>query len=158
MATATLGTACFWHVEEPSALLKCTVKGVTKTTVGSTGRTLKNPTYEQVCTNTTGHAEVVQLEYDPKIVRYEDLLTVFWSIHGPMQKDLQGPDIGRQYRSVIFSHTEEQKNAAERSLKEEQKRRDKTIITEITKAQVLYPAEDYHQKYVMKLWLKTRSI
>jgi peptide-methionine (S)-S-oxide reductase len=151
MAIATFGAGCFWHVEEAFRV----VKGVTKTTVGFMGGAMKDPTYEQVCTDKTGHAEVVQLEYDPKIVGYEHLLEVFWSIHDPTQKDRQGPDVGTQYRSVIFYHTEAQKNIAEASLKEEQKKHKLPIATRIEKAQAFYPAEEYHQKYLMKRGKKT---
>jgi peptide-methionine (S)-S-oxide reductase len=151
MAIATFGAGCFWHVEEAFRA----IKGVVKTTVGYMGGTVKDPTYGQVCTRLTGHAEVCQVEYDPKQVSYEDLLEVFWSAHDPTQKNRQGPDVGTQYRSVIFYHTEEQRTAAEQSLKEEQKNHQKHIMTGIVKAQAFYPAEEYHQKYLMKRGLKT---
>ena len=119
---------------------------------------MKNPTYEDVCTDETGHAEVVQVEFDPKIVPYEKLLDVFWTIHDPTQMNKQGPDEGSQYRSAIFYHSESQKKAAEKSLKEIQKKYAKPIATEITKAGTFYPAEEYHQKYLMKKGLKTCGI
>jgi peptide-methionine (S)-S-oxide reductase len=151
MALATFGAGCFWHVEEAFRV----VKGVTKTTVGYMGGVMKDPTYEQVCTDKTGHAEVVQVEYDLEVVSYEHLLEVFWSIHDPTQKDRQGPDVGTQYRSVIFYHDDEQRKAAENSLMEEQKKRKQPIATRIEKAQTFYPAEEYHQKYLMKRGKKT---
>jgi len=153
-AFATFGAGCFWHVEEAFR----EIKGVVKTEVGYMGGEMKNPTYEDVCTDETGHAEVVQLEFDSKVVPYEKLLEVFWMIHDPTQKNRQGPDEGTQYRSAIFYHTEEQKKKAEKSLREEQKRRKEKIATEIVKAGTLYKAEEYHQKYLMKRGLKTCGI
>ncbi len=152
--TATFGAGCFWHVEEAFR----EIKGVVKTEVGYMGGTMKNPTYEDVCTDETGHAEVVQVEFDPKIVSYEKLLEVFWSIHDPTQKNRQGPDEGTQYRSAIFYHSEEQKKAAEKSLREIQKKYKEKIATEIVKANTFYRAEEYHQKYLMKKGLKTCGI
>ena len=154
MELATFAAGCFWHVEEAFRV----IKGVNKTTVGYMGGTTENPTYEQVCTNTTGHAEVCQVEYDTKVVSYDDLLKVFWSIHDPTQKNRQGPDEGTQYRSAIFCHTEEQKKTAEQSLKDERKKHAQPITTEIVPAQKFYSAEEYHQKYLMKRGLKTCGI
>ncbi|MEM3154949.1 MAG: peptide-methionine (S)-S-oxide reductase MsrA [Candidatus Woesearchaeota archaeon] len=151
---ATFGAGCFWHVEEAFR----GIKGVVKTEVGYMGGTMKNPTYEDVCTGKTGHAEVVQIEFDQKIVSYEKLLEVFWTIHDPTQKNRQGPDVGTQYRSAIFYHTENQKEIAEKSLKEAQKKFTKHIVTEIKKAGTFYRAEEYHQKYLMKRGLKTCGI
>lgn len=151
---ATFAAGCFWHVEEAYR----EIKGVLKTEVGYMGGKTKNPTYEQVCSHTTGHAEVIQIEYDPKIVPYQKLLEVFWTIHDPTQKNRQGLDIGDQYRSAIYYHTEEQKKQAEKSLKQEQKHHDKKIETEITKASTFYKAEEYHQKYIMKTGKKTCGI
>ncbi len=148
---ATFAAGCFWHVEEAFK----EVKGVLNTTVGYMGGKMKNPTYEDVCSDKTGHAEVVQIEYDPKIVPYEKLLEVFWTIHDPTQKNKQGPDEGTQYRSAIFYHTEEQKKIAEKSIKEEQKKYKEKIATEITKAGTFYKAEEYHQKYLMKKGAKS---
>jgi peptide-methionine (S)-S-oxide reductase len=146
MALATFAAGCFWHVEEAFRA----VGGVLKTEVGYMGGTLKNPTYEQVCTDTTGHAEVVQLEFDPKVVAYKDLVALFWTVHDPTQKNRQGPDEGAQYRSAIFFYGAEQKKIAEQSLQEEQKRRGQPLATEIVPAGTFYRAEDYHQKYLMK--------
>ncbi len=148
MEKATFGAGCFWHVEEAFRHLK----GVLSTTVGYTGGTSKNPTYEDVCTDKTGHAEVVELTYDQEKITYECLLQVFWDIHDPTTKNRQGPDIGTQYRSVIFYHTSEQKTAAELSKKElEQSRKyNKKIVTEIIEATTFYPAEEYHQRYLEK--------
>jgi peptide-methionine (S)-S-oxide reductase len=148
MEKATFGAGCFWHVEEAFRHLK----GVTSTTVGYMGGTLKNPTYEDVCTDKTGHAEVLEVTYDPAKISYNDLLSVFWDIHDPTTKNRQGPDVGTQYRSVIFYHTVEQKTAAE-TLKgnlEQSRKYKKKIITEITKATPFYPAEEYHQQYLAK--------
>ncbi len=148
MEKATFGAGCFWHVEEAFRKLK----GVTSTTVGYMGGTLKNPTYEDVCTDTTGHAEVVEVTYDPTKISYEELLGVFWGNHDPTTKNRQGPDAGTQYRSAIFYHTPEQKNAAEASKKNLEKsgKYKKKIVTEIIQATTLYPAEEYHQQYVAK--------
>ena len=151
---ATFGAGCFWHVEEAFR----EIKGVLKTEAGYMGGKMKNPTYENVCTDETGHAEVVQIEFDPKIVPYEKLLEVFWTVHDPTQKNMQGPDVGTQYRSAIFYHTEEQKKIAEKSLQKEQKHHKEKIATEITKANTFYKAEEYHQKYLMKKGLKTCGI
>jgi peptide-methionine (S)-S-oxide reductase len=148
MEKATFGAGCFWHVEEAFRHLK----GVLSTTVGYIGGTLKNPSYEDVCTDKTGHAEALEITYDPKIITYEELLNVFWDIHDPTTKNRQGPDVGTQYRSAIFYHTLEQKTAAERSKEtlEQSGKYRKKIVTEITKAPVFYPAEEYHQHYLAK--------
>ncbi len=144
--TATFGAGCFWHVEEAFR----EINGVKKTEVGYMGGEMKNPTYEDVCTDETGHAEVVQVEFDPALVQYDKLLEVFWNIHDPTQKNRQRLDEGTQYRSAIFYHSEAQKKAAEKSLKEEQKKHKEKIATEIVKAGTFYRAEEYHQKYLMK--------
>ena len=148
MDKAIFGAGCFWHVEEAFRHLN----GVLSTTVGYTGGILKNPTYEDVCTDKTGHAEVVEITFDSGKISYEDLLNVFWDIHDPTTKNRQGPDIGTQYRSVIFYHTLEQKTAAEKSKKnlEQSRKYKKKIMTEITKATTFYPAEEYHQQYLAK--------
>jgi len=148
MEKATFGAGCFWHVEEAFRHLK----GVTSTTAGYMGGTLKNPTYEEVCTDKTGHAEVVEILYHPETISYEELVNVFWEIHDPTTKNRQGPDAGTQYRSVIFYHTLEQKAIAEVSKKnlEQSRKYKKKIITEITKATTFYPAEEYHQQYLAK--------
>lgn len=146
MQKATFGAGCFWGVE--ASFQK--IKGVTSTTVGYMGGKTKNPTYEQVCTDKTGHAEVVQIIFDPLIVSYEKLLEIFWSIHDPTQQNRQGLDIGTQYRSLIFYHSEEQKQLAEKSKQKQLLRHKKEITTEITPVKEFYPAEEYHQKYLEK--------
>ena len=142
---ATFGAGCFWHVELEFSKLK----GVLKTEVGYMGGRTKNPRYKDVCTGETGHAEVTQITYDPSKIRYEKLLEKFWEIHDPTQKDRQGPDIGNQYRSAIFYHTEEQKKEAEKS-RMNQNKIGKKIVTEILPAGEFYRAEEYHQKYLEK--------
>lgn len=148
MEKATFGAGCFWGVEETFRKMK----GVTSTAVGYSGGTLKNPSYRDVCTGQTGHAEVVQVEYDPAQVSYEELLAVFWSCHDPTTMNRQGPDVGSQYRSAVFFHTPQQEAAARVS-------KDKLnssgmykrlIVTEITPASEFWMAEDYHQQYVAK--------
>ncbi|MFQ5801615.1 MAG: peptide-methionine (S)-S-oxide reductase MsrA [Candidatus Methylomirabilales bacterium] len=148
MQKATFGAGCFWGVE--AAFRK--VKGVKSTTVGYTGGTLKVPTYEDVCSGTTGHAEAVEVDYDPSRVSYEELLEVFWSIHDPTSLNRQGPDVGTQYRSAIFFHNVEQEAAAKASKEKLQRsgRYKKSIVTEITPASEFYPAEEYHQQYLEK--------
>jgi peptide-methionine (S)-S-oxide reductase len=148
MEKATFGAGCFWHVEEAFRHLG----GVLSTTVGYTGGTTKNPTYEEVCTDKTGHVEVVEITYDPQKITYAELLHVFWDIHDPTTKNRQGPDIGTQYRSAIFYHSPEQKTAAELSKEtlENAKKYKKKIVTEITQATTFYPAEEYHQRYFEK--------
>lgn len=145
---ATFGAGCFWGIE--AAFRR--VKGVGSTAVGYSGGSVKNPTYEDVCTDRTGHAEVVQVEYDPSQVSYDQLLNVFWEIHDPTTLNRQGPDIGTQYRSVIFYHTPEQEAAAESSKEKLQKsgRYKRPIVTEITSAAEFYRAEEYHQRYFEK--------
>lgn len=145
---ATFGAGCFWHVED---LFRKT-KGVTSTQVGYIGGKLANPTYEEVCTDMTGHAEAVQVEYDPNVISYDVLLDLFWNNHDPTSLNRQGPDIGNQYRSAIFVHNEEQKQIAQKS-KEKLERSgkfQKPIVTEITPAPEFYKAEEYHQKYFQK--------
>ena len=146
MEKATFGAGCFWGVEATFQKLK----GVKKTTVGYMGGKIKNPTYEQVCTDKTGHAEVMQIIYDPEQISYEKLLEIFWEIHDPTQLNRQGPDIGTQYRSVIFYHNKEQKKLAEESKNKHQKKYNKRIVTEIIPRAEFYPAEEYHQKYLEK--------
>ena len=149
---AAFAAGCFWGVEATFQQ----VKRVVKTTVGYMGGRLKNPTYEDVCTDKTGHAETVLLEYDPKIVSYYQLLEVFWSMHDPTTPNQQGPDVGSQYRSVIFYYTPEQEKAAELSKKKLQDsgKYKKPIITDIIPAKEFYKAEDYHQKYFEKRGIK----
>ena len=143
---ATFGAGCFWGVE--AAFRQ--VDGVTKTEVGYAGGTLENPTYEDVCSHTTGHAEVVQVTYDPERVSYDELLEVFWRKHDPTQLNRQGWDVGDNYRSVVFAEDEEQAAAARASLEREQDRYRKPIVTQIEPAPTFYPAEDYHQQYLEK--------
>jgi peptide-methionine (S)-S-oxide reductase len=145
---ATFGAGCFWHVED---LLRKT-KGVKSTQAGYIGGKLTNPTYEEVCTDTTGHAEAVQVEYDPNEISYDELLKVFWSNHDPTSLNRQGPDIGNQYRSAIFFHDEEQKKIAQKSKEDLEKsgKFQKRIVTEIVPAPEFYKAEEYHQKYFQK--------
>jgi len=145
MEIATFGAGCFWGVE--AAYQK--INGVIKTIVGYMGGTTKNPSYEDVCTDKTGHAEVVQVQFNNKIVKYEELLDVFWKIHDPTQLNRQGFDIGTQYRSVIFYHNEKQKILAEKS-KNKQEKSKKQIVTEIVPAKEFYKAEEYHQNYLKK--------
>ena len=145
---ATFGAGCFWHVED---LLRKT-KGVKSTQVGYIGGKLANPTYEEVCTDTTGHAEAVQVDYDPNEITYDELLKVFWNNHDPTSLNRQGPDVGNQYRSAIFFHNEEQLQIAQKSKEELEKsgKFHKPIVTEIVPAPEFYKAEDYHQKYFQK--------
>ena len=143
---ATFGAGCFWGVEAAFRQLD----GVTKTEVGYEGGTLDNPTYEDVCSHTTGHAEVVQVTYDPERISYDDLLQVFWGKHDPTQLNRQGWDVGDQYRSVIFTHDAEQEEAAARSKAEEQTRHAQPVVTQIEPSGTFYVAEDYHQQYLEK--------
>lgn len=145
---ATFGAGCFWGVEE----LFRPMPGVLSTAVGYTGGTLENPTYEQVCYASTGHAEVVQVTYDPSIVSYEELLRVFWTNHNPTTLNRQGPDRGDQYRSVIFYHSLQQKVAAEKSKADLEKSSQwkQPIVTQIVPAETFYRAEEYHQQYLAK--------
>jgi peptide-methionine (S)-S-oxide reductase len=142
-ATATLGAGCFWGVE----WVYNQVPGVLEVVSGYSGGHVENPTYREVCTDRTGHAEVVQITFDPDVVTYDQLLEVFWAMHDPTQVDRQGPDVGTQYRSVIFAHDAEQRAAAERSKATAQARSDRPIATEIADHVAFYPAEDYHQRY-----------
>jgi peptide-methionine (S)-S-oxide reductase len=145
LETVTLGAGCFWCIE---AVLD-RIKGVHSVESGYMGGRVKNPTYEEVCTGTTGHAEVVQVKFDPKTLPFEKLLDVFWQLHDPTQLNRQGPDIGTQYRTAIFYHSEEQRKTAEQSKKkwDESGKFDARIVTEITPADDFYPAEEYHQDF-----------
>lgn len=145
---ATFGAGCFWGVE--AAFRQ--VRGVVATAVGYEGGRTTNPSYREVCSHTTGHAETVEVDYDPTRVSYRELLKVFWENHDPTQLNRQGPDIGDQYRSVIFFHTPEQEAEARASKQElEQARRyRKPIVTQIVSAETFYRAEDYHQQYLEK--------
>ncbi|MBD3210752.1 peptide-methionine (S)-S-oxide reductase MsrA [Candidatus Micrarchaeota archaeon] len=141
--TAVFAAGCFWGVED----IFRKVKGVRETAVGYAGGHTENPAYQDACTGRTGHAEAVQVKYDPEEVSYRELLEVFWSIHDPAQVNRQGPDVGSQYRSAIFYQDERQKELAEQSKKEEQERHSRPIATEIAPAGKFWKAEDYHQKY-----------
>ena len=141
---ATFGAGCFWGVESAFRQLD----GVTKTEAGYEGGTLENPTYEDVCSHTTGHAEVVQVTYDPERISYDDLLQVFWGKHDPTQLNRQGWDVGDQYRSAIFTHDAEQEEVAARSKAAEQTRHGQPVVTQIEPAGTFYVAEDYHQQYL----------
>ncbi len=146
--TATFGAGCFWGVEET---FRCT-EGVVDTEVGYAGGDKENPTYKEVCSHTTGHAEVVQLQYDPEQITYEKLLKIFFEMHDPTQVNRQGLDIGDQYRSVVFYHNEKQKRAAEKMKAEldESDEYSRPIATQIEAAPTFWPAEDYHQEYFRK--------
>jgi peptide-methionine (S)-S-oxide reductase len=145
MEKATFGAGCFWGVEEAFRR----IKGVISTVVGYAGGKTENPTYKEVCTDKTGHAEVIQIEFDPSKITFDDLLAVFFQIHDPTTKNRQGPDVGSQYRSVIFYHSKKQEESA-RAYKEQLElsgRFDGPIVTEILPAGPFYLAEEYHQKY-----------
>ena len=144
--TATFAAGCFWGVE--ASFQK--IQGVKSTVVGYTGGRFKEPTYKDVCSGRTGHAEAVQLSYDPNIVSYEKLLDIFWQIHDPTTPNRQGPDVGSQYRSAIFFHTPQQAVAAGLSKTRQQKKIKKRIVTQIKPAAVFYKAEEYHQRYLEK--------
>ncbi len=148
MEKATFGAGCFWGVEAAFRQLK----GVTSTQVGYLGGSYENPTYKDVCSGRTGHAEVVEVTYDPSQTSYEELLKIFWENHNPTQLNRQGPDVGEQYRSAIFFHTPEQEQAARASKEqlEASNRFKQPIVTEVTPASQFYRAEDYHQQYLEK--------
>jgi len=144
--SALLGAGCFWGVEEVFRR----IDGVLDTKVGYAGGNFPNPTYQDVCSDNTGHAEVVQIEYDSTIISFQKILDHFWFCHDPIQFNRQGHDVGTQYRSVIFYLTDEQKSVAEVSKKNFQKKLSNQIVTEITKFSSFYLAEDYHQLYIQK--------
>jgi peptide-methionine (S)-S-oxide reductase len=148
METATFGMGCFWGVQ--AAFDR--VKGVVDTQVGYAGGVLANPTYQDVCTGKTGHAEVLQVSFDPKVVPYERLLAVFFENHDPTQMNRQGPDVGTQYRSVIFFHSPEQERAARAAVEKEAAsgRHQRPVVTAVEKAGAFWRAEEYHQKYLEK--------
>lgn len=149
LETATFGAGCFWGVEEVFR----NVKGVRKTSVGYMGGSKERPSYEDVCTDETGHAEVVQMEFDPAEVSYGELLDIFWANHNPTTMDRQGPDEGSQYRSVVFFHGAAQRKAAEKSKAELESSGawgKKKIVTQIVPASEFWKAEEYHQQYLKK--------
>lgn len=145
LETATFGSGCFWCTE---AIFE-RVNGVVSVASGYSGGTVANPSYEQVCTGKTGHAECTQITFDPAVISYDELLEIFWKMHDPTTLNRQGNDVGTQYRSVIFYHNDDQKQKAEfyKNKLTEEKIWDKPIVTEITKFEKFYPAEDYHQEY-----------
>lgn len=153
---ATFGAGCFWGVE--AAFRQ--IPGVLSTQVGYSGGQTANPSYRDVCSHTTGHAEVVEVTYDPARVSYDDLLRVFWESHDPTQLNRQGPDVGDQYRTVIFYHSPEQAAAAETSKAAEERsgRHRRPVVTQIVPAEQFYRAEDYHQQYLEKRGLSTCHI
>ena len=143
LEVATLGGGCFWCTEAVFQMLP----GVKSVTSGYAGGTKENPTYKEVCTGTTGHAEVIQIKYDPSVVSYEKVLTTFWEAHDPTTLDRQGPDAGTQYRSIILYSSEAHRVAAEKSKAEAQRHFRQRIVTQIVPLKQFYPAEDYHQDY-----------
>ena len=148
LETATFAAGCFWGVEDTFRQLD----GVESTAVGYTGGHTDNPTYQDVCSDTTGHAEAVEVEFDPAVISYDQLLDVFWKTHDPTTPNRQGPDVGSQYRSAVFFHTPEQEAAAEASKDrlEASGRVNGSVVTEITPASTFWRAEEYHQKYFEK--------
>ena len=146
MEKAGFAAGCFWQVEETFRR----VPGVSATRVGYQGGEAPNPTYGDVCSGATGHAETLEIDFDPEQVGYEQLLELFWQVHDPTQLNRQGPDVGTQYRSAIFFHSAEQEAAAEASKAAAQSRFSKDIMTEIVPAPEFHAAEDYHQRYIEK--------
>ena len=148
MAKATFGAGCFWGVEAAFRRLN----GVNEAFSGYAGGDKDNPTYEEVCTGRTGHAEVVEVDYDPDKITYSELLDTFWAVHDPTTLNRQGPDVGTQYRSAIYFHTSEQQEAARNALlsQSESGKHRNPIVTEITQASTFYKAEEYHQRYFEK--------
>ena len=144
--TATFAAGCFWGVE--AAFRQ--VPGVINAVSGYTGGHLDNPSYRQVCNHSTGHAEAVEVTFDPQRVSYDELLNVFWQIHDPTQLNRQGPDVGDQYRSAVFTHSPEQQSAAIASRDREQSRHKRPIVTQIVPAPKFWAAEEYHQRYFEK--------
>jgi peptide-methionine (S)-S-oxide reductase len=143
---ATFGAGCFWGVE----WVYRQVPGVLEAVSGYAGGHVENPSYREVCTDRTGHAEVVQITFDDEVVTFDQLLEVFWAMHDPTQVDRQGPDVGSQYRSIVLANSPEQRSAAEASKAKAQERFDRPIATETTDLDAFYPAEDYHQLYYQR--------
>ncbi len=156
MEKATFAAGCFWGIEHKFS----EAEGVLKTQVGYSGGRTTDPTYEDVCSDETGHAEVVQVEYDPKLTSFEKLVSLFWQMHDPTTLNRQGPDIGSQYRSAIFYHNQEQKQIAEASKASlgANGKYKSPVVTQIVEAGVFYPAEEYHQQYLKKKGLPTCHI
>jgi peptide-methionine (S)-S-oxide reductase len=154
LETATFAAGCFWQVEVEFR----NTDGVKDAVVGYTGGSTERPSYEDVCTGRTGHAEAVEVTFDPDEVTYEELLEVFWDLHDPTQMNRQGPDVGTQYRTAIFFHTPEQEKEAVASRERQQGENKKPIVTEIVPAGSFWPAEDYHQRYLEKRGLATCKI
>ena len=156
MKTAIFGAGCFWGVQ----LAFDQLAGVQKTRAGYIGGDLENPTYRQVCQGDTGHAEVVEIIYDEKMISYQELLKIFWEVHDPTQVDRQGVDIGKQYRSAIFYTEESQRQVAEEAIREltDKQAFPKPIATEVTAASTFYEAEEYHQDYLVKNGLSSCQI
>lgn len=154
MEKATFAAGCFWHVEDTFRQ----IEGVAVTRVGYIGGSTKSPTYEQVCTDKTGHAEAVEVTFNPALVSYEELLDVFWASHDPTTRNRQGPDVGTQYRSAIFTHDALQAKAAEASRDRAQERFPRPIVTEIAPATEFYEAEEYHQQYYEKRGISSCDI
>jgi len=146
MEKATFGAGCFWGVEEAFRQLK----GVASTAVGYEGGAKDRPTYKDVCTDETGHAEVVEVTYDPKLISYDQLLDLFWKSHNPTTLNRQGPDFGSQYRSAVFFHSPEQEKIAKASKEKAQKNFRNPIVTQVVPAETFWKAEDYHQQYLAK--------
>lgn len=156
MEKATFGAGCFWGVEVAFR----NVEGVVDTAVGYAGGHVQRPTYEQVCSKTTGHAEVVEVTYDPAAVTYEELLDVFFASHNPTQLNRQGPDVGSQYRSVVFAHDEAQRKAVEAAIErlDASGRLSRPVVTEVADAAPFWRAEDYHQQYLVRRGLASCRI
>lgn|SRR5512146_3455918 len=154
MEKATFGAGCFWGVE--AAFRE--IPGVTDTAVGYSGGTMERPTYEDVCTDATGHAEVVEVTFDPKAVSYRALVEKFFALHDPTTLNRQGPDFGRQYRSAIFFHSPEQEETAREVLREAQQHLSRPIVTEVTPAKTFWRAEEFHQRYLEKRGLRSCHI
>jgi peptide-methionine (S)-S-oxide reductase len=149
--TATFAAGCFWQVEIEFA----NTDGVITTMVGYTGGTVENPSYEQVCGGTTGHAEAINIEFDPEQVSYAELLDLFFQLHDPTQLNRQGPDVGHQYRSAVFFHSPEQEREAIAAKERAQTRTKAPVVTEVVPAAAFWPAEDYHQRYLEKRGVAT---
>jgi peptide-methionine (S)-S-oxide reductase len=154
MATATFAAGCFWGVEVEFR----NVPGVTGASVGYTGGSTERPTYEQVCSDRTGHAETVQVEFDPGQVSYRSLVQTFFALHDPTQLNRQGPDVGTQYRSAIFTHDDEQHAVAEAVKAEVAAQSPRPVVTEVVPASTFWPAEEYHQQYLVKRGLASCRI